>query len=62
MIGTIALWWCYVTGGLLAMGITAVSAWWAIDVTMQRLGYVKLFLAWYMERLKSEKAKTDIAG
>lgn len=62
MLCTIALWWCYITGGFLALGVTAIAAWWSIDVTMQRLGYVKLFLAWYQDRLKAEKAKTTYPG
>jgi len=62
MLATIALWWCYVTGGFLALGVTVAAAWWSLDVVMQRLGMVKLVLAWYRDRLKAEKSKTEIAG
>lgn len=62
MLAIIALWWCYVTGGLLALGVTVCAAWWAIDVTMQRLGMVKLVLAWYRDRLKADKSKSLLPG
>jgi len=59
MLATIALWWCYVTGGLLALGVTAVVAWWAFDVLITRIGWTKIFIAWYRERLKSQR---NLAG
>jgi hypothetical protein len=62
MLETIALWWCYLTGGFLAWGFTVAAAWWALDTTMQRLGMVKLVLAWYGDRLKAEKRKTELPG
>ena len=59
MLKTIALWWCYVTGGLLALGVTTFVAWWAFDVLITRIGWTKIFLAWYRERLKSQR---NLAG
>jgi len=47
VLATIALWWCYITGGALALGITSVVVWWSFDNVVTRLGYTKLFIEWY---------------
>jgi hypothetical protein len=57
MLGTIALWWCYLTGGALAWGFTICAAWWAFDLTATRIGWAKQIWDWRRNRntILSEK-------
>lgn len=50
MLATIALWWCYLTGGILAWGLTACAAWWAFDATATRIGWAKQIWEWRRDR------------
>jgi len=53
MLCTIALWWCYVTGGLFAIAITGITAWWAFDVIATRIGWTRQILEWRYEKAKT---------
>lgn len=54
MLETIALWWCYIAGATLAVGVYAVIAMWAIDKAAECLNLKKEILLWYRDRAKAK--------
>lgn len=56
-LGTIALWWCYVTGGAIALALTAIALTWALDRVMVMTGNYKILLEWYWDRCKTRRGR-----
>lgn len=65
-LGTITLWWCYVTGGALALAVTAAAWIFAVDKILKATKMTRIVLEWYWDRCKGGgkiiTQKTDIGG
>lgn len=57
MLATIALWWCYLTGGALAVAIMAAAYLFALDQLFKALKLTVLIGQWRIDKLREKRGK-----